>query len=132
MNETPPGGPPPPGLFESLRSMLATSIELVQNRLELVVVELEEEIHRLAVTLLWSIVGILAGGLTALLLALTIVIAFWDTHRLLAASLVTAVFALLTGAALYVVRQRSAQRPGLLAATLTELRRDARSLRRRP
>jgi uncharacterized membrane protein YqjE len=111
--------------------MLATSIELVQNRLELIVVELEEEIHRLAVTLLWSIVGILAGGLTALLLALTIVIAFWDTHRLLAASLVTAAFALLTAAAVYVVRQRSAQRPGLLAATLTELQRDARSLRRR-
>jgi uncharacterized membrane protein YqjE len=128
----PPAGAPPPGLFESLRSMLATSIELVQTRLELIVVELEEEMHRLAVTLLWSIVGILAGGLTVLLLAVTIVIAFWDGHRLLAASLVTVVFALITATAVYVVRQRGAQRPGLLAATLAELRRDARGLRRRP
>lgn len=112
--------------------MLATSIELVQTRLELIVVELEEEMHRLAVTLLWSIVGILAGGLTVLLLAVTIVIAFWDGHRLLAASLVTVVFALITATAVYVVRQRGAQRPGLLAATLAELRRDARGLRRRP
>lgn len=122
---------PPPGLFESLRAMLATGVELVQTRLELIVIELEEEMHGVAITLLWSIVGIFAGGLTVLMLALTIVIAFWEGHRLLAASLVTLLFASLTAGAVYVVRRRLALRPRLLSASLGELRRDASSLRRR-
>jgi uncharacterized membrane protein YqjE len=86
--------------------------------------------HRVALTLLWSVVGVLAGGLTVLLFALTIVIAFWDSHRLLAACLVTALFAVLTAIAVWIVRRQGTLRSGLLAATLGELRRDAASLRR--
>ncbi len=130
-DEEPPQEPEkPPGLFESLRSFLGTFVELLQTRLELVVIELEEEMHRVALTLLWSVVGVLAGGLTVLLFALTIVIAFWDSHRLLAACLVTALFAVLTAIAVWIVRRQGTLRSGLLAATLGELRRDAASLRR--
>ncbi len=127
--EPPPQEAPAPGLFESLRTFLATFVELLQTRLELVVIELEEEMHRVALTLLWSVVGVLAGGLTLLLLAVTIVIAFWDSHRLLAACLVTALFALLTATAAWIVRRQLTLRPRLLEATLGELRRDAAGLR---
>ena len=63
-----------------------------------------------------------------LLLALTIVIAFWDEHRLLAASLVTASFALTSVLAALVVRRRLRTRPRFLAATVDELERDASEL----
>ncbi len=116
------------GLFASLRRMLATLLALVHTRLELVGVEIEEQIEHAAAVLLWSIAAIFFASLTVLLLALTVVIAFWDGHRLLAAGLVTASFAATALAAALVVRRRLRQRPRFLAATVGELQRDAATL----
>ena len=116
------------GLFASLQRMLATLITLVQTRLELVSVEIEEQIEHAAAVLLWSIAAIFFASLSILLLALTIVIAFWDEHRLLAASLVTASFALTAVLAALVVRRRLRVRPRFLAATVREFERDADEL----
>ena len=120
--------PPESGLFASLRRTLATLITLGHTRLELVSVEIEEQIEFAAGVLLWSIAAIFFGSLAVLVLALTIVIAFWDTHRLLVAGLVTAGLAAIAVVAVLVVRARIARRPRLLAATLGEMKRDASSL----
>jgi len=116
------------GLFDSLRAMLATLFTLAHTRLELVAVELEQEGERLARTLLCAVLGIFCGGLAVLMVALTIVIAFWDGHRLLAAALVALLFAGLSIAASLVVRRRLRTRPRFLSATIGELTRDARAL----
>jgi len=108
---------PEAGLIGSLQRMLATLVALVQTRLE----------HAAGV-LLWSIAAIFFASLTVLLLALTVLIAFWDEHRLLAAGLVTGSFAGLALAAVLVVRHRLRHRPKFLAATVGELRRDADAL----
>lgn len=118
------------GLFDSLRAMLATLIALTHTRLELLSVELEQEVDRLAGTLLWAILGIFCAGLAVLMIALTIVIAFWDGHRLLAAALVALLFASLAIVASLVVRHRLRTRPRFLSATIGELERDARALER--
>ena len=120
--------PPESGLFASLRQTLATLIALGRTRLELVSVEIEEQIEFAAGVLLWSIAAIFFGSLAVLVLALTIVIAFWDTHRLLVAGLVTGALAAIAAIAVLVVRARIARRPRLLSATLGELKRDAASL----
>ena len=120
--------PPETGLFASLRGTLATLLTLGRTRLELVSVEIEEQIEFAAGVLLWSIAAIFFGSLAVLVLALTIVIAFWDTHRLLVAGLVTGGLAATAVIAVLVVRARIANRPRLLAATLGELKRDADSL----
>lgn len=116
------------GLFDSLRAMLATLVALTHTRLELLSVELEQEVDRLAGTLLWAILGIFCAGLAVLMIALTIVIAFWDGHRLLAAALVALLFASLAITASLVVRHRLRTRPRFLSATIGELERDARAL----
>jgi uncharacterized membrane protein YqjE len=120
--------PAPAGLFASLRRMLATLLELGSTRLELVSVELQEQVEYAAGVLLWGIAAIFFASLTVLLLAFTIVIAFWDQHRLLAACLVTAAFALIALTAVVIVRQRLRTRPRFLAATAEELKRDAAAL----
>ena len=120
--------PPEAGLFASLRRTFATLLNLGQTRLELVSVEIEEQIEFAAGVLLWSIAAIFFGSLAVLVLALTVVIAFWDTHRLLVAGLVTAAFVAIAATSVLVVRARIANRPRLLAATLGELKRDARAL----
>jgi uncharacterized membrane protein YqjE len=116
------------GLFASLRRMLATLLTLAQTRLELVGVEIEEQIAHAAAVLLWSITAIFCASLSVLLLALTIVIAFWDQHRLLAASLVTATFAVTALVAGLVARHRLRTRPRLLAVLAREFERDAAAL----
>ena len=121
-------GAPQAGLLASVRRMLATLLELGSTRLELVSVEIQEQIEYAASLLLWGIAAIFFASLTVLLLALTIVIACWDQHRLLAAGLVTAAFALIALVAALVVRRRLQSRPRFLSATSGELRRDAEAL----
>jgi uncharacterized membrane protein YqjE len=116
------------GLFASLRRMLATLIELVHTRLELVGVEIEEQIAHAAAVLFWSIAAIFFASLTVLLLAFTVVIAFWEGHRLLAAGLVTATFAVIALVAFLVARHRLRTRPRLLATLASEFGRDAEAL----
>ncbi len=121
-------GSPQAGLLASVRRMLATVLELGSTRLELVSVEIQEQIEYAASLLLWGIAAIFFASLTVLLLALTIVIACWEQHRLLAAGLVTGAFALIALIAILVVRQRLQSRPRFLSATTRELRRDAEAL----
>lgn len=123
---------PEVGLFESLKRMMATLLELAHVRLELISVEIEDQIAYAASVLLWGIAAIFFGSLTVLLLAFTIVIAFWDNHRLLAAGLVTGAFALVAVTAIVVVRARLRSRPRFLAATSEEFKRDAQALENAP
>jgi uncharacterized membrane protein YqjE len=120
---------PEAGLFASLRRMAATLLALAQTRLELMSVELEEQFEYISSVLLWSIAAIFFASLTVLLLALTIVIAFWDDHRLLAAGLVTGTFAMIALFAWLGVRRLLRRRPSFFAATADELARDAATLR---
>jgi uncharacterized membrane protein YqjE len=117
------------GLFASLRRLLTTLVELVHERLDLVGIELQLEVQRAASLLLWAFAGIVCGFVALVLLAVTVLIAFWDTHRLLAAGCITAVFALASlGMALH-VRHRLRTRPRVFGATLDELQHDVAALK---
>jgi len=116
------------GLFGSVRRMLETLLAITQTRLELVTTEIEEELHRVAEILLWMFVVVFFGGLAVLMLAFVVVIAFWEDHRLLAASLTTLGFVAVTGVAWLVVRAKVRARPKLLEATIEEIKHDREAL----
>jgi uncharacterized membrane protein YqjE len=117
------------GLFASLRRLLTTLVELVHSRLDLVGIELQLEVRRATGLLLWAFAGVVCGIAALVLLAVTVLIAFWDTHRLLAAGCMTAIFAVASlGMALYVLR-RVRTRPRLFGATLDELQHDVAALK---
>ena len=118
-----------PGFFDSLRQALATLIEIAHVRLELIGVELEASVQHWLGVLLWSALALFSASLAILMLLLTVLIAFWDTHRLLAAGLITGLLAGTALAAMLVVRRRIRTHPPLLASTAAELRRDATALR---
>jgi uncharacterized membrane protein YqjE len=122
------GGRANSGLFGSLRSALANFLELAHTRLELLSVEMEARLLNSRHVMLWSAVALFSAALAMLMLTLTLLIVFWDTHRLLAAGIITAFFAVLAFAAFLVVRHRVRSRPRLLAATIQELKRDAAAL----
>jgi len=116
------------GLFASVRRLVETVLAITQTRLELVTTEIEEELHRVAEILLWMFVVVFFAGLAVLMLAFVIVVAFWEDHRLLAASLTTLGFVAITGIALLVVRSKVRARPKLLEATIEEIRHDREAL----
>ena len=116
------------GLFSSLRRALGNILELIYTRLELLGVDFEARLHSSLQILLWSVAAFFSACLALLMLAVTILIAFWDTHRLLAAMLITLFFAGLAVAGALMVRYRMRNRPRVLAATIAELKRDAAAL----
>jgi len=112
------------GLLDSLRRMLATLLALAATRLELITTEIEEEMHRLARLLIWSVASLLAASLALVLGAVTIIIACWDNGRLAAAVGLTALFTTAALVGWWEVRRQVRKRPPLLAATRQELAHD--------
>ncbi len=118
------------GLFDSLRRLLAGLVAIAQTRLELVTTELAAEIQRAVGVLLWAAIALFFGGLSVLMIAITVVVATPDEHRLLAAGLVCATFVAGAIGAALVVRRKITERPPLLSASLGELRKDREALER--
>ncbi len=119
---------PAGGLFQSLTRLVATLVGLAQTRLELLTTELQEEIQRAAELLLWTFVALLAAGTGVIFVGATIIIAFWDGPRLLAAILVTLAFLAIAAIALFIVRGKLRRKTRLLEATRAELARDRADL----
>jgi uncharacterized membrane protein YqjE len=115
--------------FTSVTGLFGDLLSAAQTRLELVTTEIQEEIHRTAEVLLWSVIGIASAGMGLLLAALAVIFAFWDTHRLLASVLVTLVFFVIAIIAASVVASKMRGKPRLLSSTLGELARDSERLR---
>ncbi len=118
-------------LIASVSGLLATAIGIGRTRLELLTVELREELQRTAELLVWATVALLAALGGVLFAGLAVILAFWDTHRILAAVLVTAGYFALAAYAALLVRSRLRSRPPFLQATLGELARDEDQLRGR-
>lgn len=122
---------PASGLFRSLSNLLATVIGLAQTRLELLTTELQEEIHRAAGLLVWGFIALLSAGVGLVFVGITVIIAFWDTDRVLAAIFVTAAILTLAAIAVVVLVVRIRGRPRLLDATRAELAKDRAELESR-
>jgi uncharacterized membrane protein YqjE len=118
------------GLMDSAKRMLATIIALVSTRLELFTTEIEEEIQRAASILMWALVALFFGSLTVLMIAFTVIIIFWDDHRILAAVLVTSSFLVLTLIFALLARSRLKAKTRFMAASIEELKRDTEALDR--
>lgn len=117
------------GLYSSLRGFAATSVALLRTRFELLRVEAQEEVSRLAGLLLWGIAAVLLGVAGLVFLAVFLTVLLWDSQRLLALGIFSALFlgaaAVAIGMALRLARQGSQ----LFAASLAEMRRDESALR---
>jgi uncharacterized membrane protein YqjE len=129
-----PGEPargPIAGLFASLARLLATAIGIAQTRLELLTTELQEEVHRVAEIMVYAVIALLAAGVGLFLLALVIIFAFWDTHRIVASIAVTSAVFLIAIVAALVLLAKVRGKPPMLDGTLAELKKDRATLMRK-
>lgn len=114
----------PPGMFDSLRQLLATLAGIAQTRIELLGTEVEEQVARLTSMLLWTIVSLFLVFTTVTLIAVAVLVAFWDTNRILVAGLLAAGFGVLALISFLRVRIVARGRPHLFQSTLDELAKD--------
>jgi uncharacterized membrane protein YqjE len=76
----------------------------------------------------WTLVALFCAGVGVVLVPLFVVIALWDTHRLLALGIPAILFLLGAALAWLVVRSKVRAKPRLFAASLTELCKDLKEL----
>ena len=119
------------GLLDSLGNLGGTLVAIVHTRLDLLSSDLEEDRAHFFALLVLSLVAFLCVGVGVVLVMILLVVAFWDTHRLLSLAVIAAVF-LTSGIGVWVVAVRKARsKPRLFAASLSELSRDRQQLGRR-
>lgn len=125
--------PNPPGAergpLDSLRSLGTTFLSLVGARVELAVTEFREEGERRKEMLVVAVAAGVFLTLGALLLALFIVIVFWDEHRVAAAAAVTLAYLGIGGYMVLRLKRLVRESPPPFEATLAEFAKDAEAMR---
>jgi uncharacterized membrane protein YqjE len=112
------------GLLVSLPRLLATMIEILQTRVEIVANEFEEERERIRELVVFGFFVVFFVNLGLVLLTLFVVILLWDTHRVYAVGGFAVLYLGLGIMAGADVRRRLKARPRLFATTLAELSKD--------
>jgi len=115
-------------ILDSAARLLATFLAVVQTRIELLTVELEEEVLRYFVYLLLALAAMACLGIAVLLAILLIVVIYWDTHRIPVLVALIAFFALAAIAITLGVRNNYRKKSRLLAHTLAEMAKDVETL----
>jgi len=112
-----------------VRGLLADVFELAQIRLELFTVEARQELSRLTGMAVLAALAVVFVSFGLIFLAVFLTVLLWDTQRLLALGIFTAVF--LGGGAVMALLawQRARQSAQMFAATRDQLRRDQERLR---
>jgi uncharacterized membrane protein YqjE len=121
-----PHGTSQPG---SLRALSANLIALVCDRAELIAVEFQEAKARNEQKIILLIVAALFITMGMLLAAFLVIVLFWDTHRMLAAGGVTALYLAIGVSALMRLRTIHRNSPAPFAATMSEFANDLRLFR---
>ena len=109
---------------ETLGRIGGTLLAMVRTRLALAAVEAQEEVQRVLGFAAWTLFAAFLGAGAFMLVALFVIVLFWDTHRLLAIGAMAGLFALVAVVILLQVRARFAARGPMMAATLAELNKD--------
>jgi uncharacterized membrane protein YqjE len=116
------------GLLASIKNVTSTFIDIAHTRLDLLCTDMEEERQRLVSLLAMAFVSLFCLCVGVVLLAIFVVVMFWDTHRLLVIGMLTGIF-LISGAVLWAVAMHALKTmPRLFAASLAELSKDREQL----
>jgi len=119
-------------MLGSIRELARTLLAFVETRARLAGNELEEQALRWFEIAIWTLLALFFLGMALVLASILIVLVFWDQHRVLAAALLTALYAGAGVLSLAIARARLRERPRFLAATLAELTKDRERVEHRP
>lgn len=119
------------GLFASIRRTVSVGVGLIQTRLELFSVELQQEKWRVVDLLLRTALIIILGILTLGLVTATIAYLLWDWSPLGVLLGLTTLYGVATFLVLLSIQRSIRSGPKPFAGTLTELKKDRECLSNR-
>lgn len=111
-------------LMRAVETLSISAIGMVESRLQLLSLEVEEGARRLALIGLLALAAAFCVSCAVLFSALLVIVVFWDTHRQAAIAGVALCFLLVGSWLAWLVRARYRQRPKLFSLTIDELRID--------
>lgn len=116
-------------IIESVSRLAANFIAIIQTRLELAAVEIEEESLRLFSYLLFALLAVFCLSVAVLLGIFLVVALYWETHRVPVLIGLIAFFGL-TGILIVLrLRHHYRSKPRLLSHTFSELTKDIDGLK---
>lgn len=130
MNEAAPNSIPL-GIFDSVRAMLDTLLEILHDRGELFTVEIDEGLRHLFRVLLWGLVAVFCVIIAATFLGAALLLAAPPEYRLLSALGLVLFFLIVAGVGYLAIRRNLRTMPRPFADTLRELEKDRAALRSR-
>lgn len=116
-------------IVESVSRLAGTFIAILQTRLELIGVEVEEESLRFFSYLILALAAMFCIGMALLLGVVLTIVIYWDTQRMGVLITLMVLFALSGAAIMFGVRRNYRMRPRILSHTLKELSRDIERLK---
>jgi uncharacterized membrane protein YqjE len=119
-----PDRPAPAGFLNSFRVLGDSLLATVQDRLDLLSVELQEEKFRLIQTFIWISAAVFTGMMAVAFASLTLVYFFWASARLAVLGGLTVFYAGALVAIILAFRRFIARQPSPFSATRQEIRED--------
>jgi len=124
-----PDPPASAGFVSALRAFADGLFANLEDRLELLGVELQEEKFRLIRIFVWISAVIFSGAMATVFASLTIVYLFWESARLAVLGGLAAAYAVMFGVIVVAVRRYLARQPRPFAASLQEIKADRSCIR---
>lgn len=119
------------GLLDSVKTLLLTVITMGQTRLELLSTELEEERERLTALLVWTLITLFSAAMAIVFITLLIIVAFWDSYRLLSIGIMLSLFIAGTAVSWRILSLIKQNKTRIFSSTSSELAKDCDALSQR-
>jgi uncharacterized membrane protein YqjE len=120
-----------PGFIKSLASLSESLLGALQERLELISIELNEEKYRFVRLIIWISAVVFAGGMTLTFATLTIIYLLWDTARLAAFGGFTVLYGGALAWVIVMLRRQFTHQPKPFEATIDSITEDRACIRSR-
>ena len=114
-----------------INRIVSTLIAILQTRLELVTVELEEELIRFATYFVYTLIALFCAGVAISLGIFLIIALFWDEHRITVLLSMIVIFGACSIFIAARLRKQLINKPRLLEHSIAEIKKDAKLLRSR-
>jgi uncharacterized membrane protein YqjE len=118
-------------LTDNINRLASTFVDMLQTRLELVSVELEEELTRFSTYFIYALVALYCAGVAVSLGIFLVIAMFWDEHRIAVLLWLIGLFGAISIFISARLRKQFLNKPRLLEQSIAELKKDTELIRRR-
>jgi uncharacterized membrane protein YqjE len=108
----------------TMTRLIGTLVSMLQTRLELITIELEEELLRVSSCFFLALCTLFFAGITVLLGLFLVIVLFWDAHRIGILITMMSLFGVLSVACGFWLKHRFFSKPFLLEQSMAELKKD--------